>query len=370
MRPTLARDSSSATAESYSSARGQRSVLVWQLLDQAVEECADLPRAHSPKAAAERFRETVRSVRNEIRRTAMGGTATNLSPSESVRRALSQLRRHFLECAAHATPQPDSEQTLNVLRAMERVNDALGGDAVQRFADRLSSPNALEAVIAVAHDVRSPLTSIVFLVDTIRNGHSGPLTPQQERQLTLVYSAALGLSGLANDLIELANGGEQLLGLAPVAFSIRECMYAVRDIVRPIAEEKQLRLELVLPKTDIRMGHSSALNRVLLNLTTNALKFTSRGRVELSVRELSRTRVQFSIVDTGRGIGTELMGHLFDGFRPQSDTGQYVFSSAGLGLMISQKLIAAMGGELKVCSELNTGTRMWFELELPPARRV
>jgi len=123
------------------------------------------------------------------------------------------------------------------------------------------------------------------------------------------------------------------------------------------------------PDVDFRVGHPGALNRVLLNLTTNALKFTSSGFVEISVRSVAPARLEFSVRDTGRGIPPQVMSSLFDPFR-RRDPGDYAFSSAGLGLSICRKLVSAMGGTLGVETSDTNGTRFFFELELPVVTRL
>lgn len=292
-------------------------------------------------------------------------------PSDAaVRRLLEVIRSEFLELASQS-PEPSAAQLLAVLRGIECVRRALEADAAQRFASRISSPNALETIVAVAHDMRSPLTSVLFLVDALRKEHSGPVTPHQERQLLLVYGAVFALSSLASDLLDLARGGDRLLDPMPAPFSISECLHVVRDIVQPIAEEKKLGMLLEAPeKGDRRVGQPAALTRVLLNLTTNALKFTDEGSVKVSVTGVSRNEVEFAVSDTGRGIPPEVLDTLFDAFRQQSHSGKTVFSSAGLGLSICQKLVSAMGGTLAVDSVYGERTRFSFRLHLPLAPRL
>ena len=300
------------------------------------------------------------------------GLAPNLGSLPSyapARRLVDALRSEFIQLGSQP-PQPSSEQLLSVLRGIEGVRSALEADAAQRLASRISSPNALEAVVAVAHDMRSPLTSVLFLVDTLRKGHSGPITPHQEKQLLLVYGAAFGLSSLASDLLDLARGGDRLLDPVQVPFSISECLHVVRDIVKPIAEEKKLEMILEAPgKGDRRVGQPTAITRVLLNLATNALKFTDEGNVTVSVKDVSRTEVEFAVSDTGRGIPDEVVDTLFDAFRHQR-SGETVFSSAGLGLSICQKLVSAMGGTIAVESVYGERTRFSFRLKLPLAPRL
>jgi signal transduction histidine kinase len=242
-------------------------------------------------------------------------------------------------------------------------------DVAAQFADHLAGPSAMQLIVEVAHDMRSPLGSILFLAERLKTLQSGPLNPVQERQLGLIYSAAFGLSALAGDVIELAHGGAGLVDQRPVPFSISDLLQSVRAIVQPIAEEKGLVVKIVEPEADSRIGHPAALNRILLNLTTNALKFTSEGSVELSAVQRSRTRIEFAVQDTGRGIPAPVMDTLFDTFRPRARMGEFTFSSAGLGLAICRQLVSALGGVFAVDTS-ETGTRFYFDLELPLAAKL
>jgi signal transduction histidine kinase len=284
------------------------------------------------------------------------------------RKMLETLRGAFLE-EMRAAERADGSDALHLLRALERVQAGLDLDSAQRFANKLSGADGLEMVVEVAHDLRSPLASVLFLAETLRNGQSGSINPIQERQLGLVYSAAFGLSALASDVIELVRGGERLIDQHPVPFSVAETLQSVRDIVLPIAEEKGLTVRVVRPDADSRVGHPVALNRVLLNLTTNALKFTSEGHVEVVCKAVTKSRIEFSVKDTGRGIPAEVLPTLFDAFRRRVKPGQFTFSSAGLGLSICRQLVGRMGGELQVDTAPGAGTRFHFELELPVSSR-
>jgi signal transduction histidine kinase len=106
---------------------------------------------------------------------------------------------------------------------------------------------------------------------------------------------------------------------------------------------------------------------VLLNLTTNALKFTDRGVVELTAIDVGPDRVELAVRDTGPGIPPEAMEALFQPWRRAKLVPRYSLSSTGLGLAICRRLVAAMGAELKVDTRPGWGTRFHFELELPPA---
>ncbi len=280
-------------------------------------------------------------------------------------RLLAGLRRALLALAPGDAS--GSDEVVRTLQQVERLAVALEADASAQFAEHVLGPNALQLLVEVAHDMRSPLGSIQFLVERMRRGQTGPVSPMQERHLDLVYSAAFGLSAMTSDLMELAQGGARLVGPGVVPFSLGEVMRAVRDVVQPIAEEKSLALRFSGPTVDLRRGHPAALHRVLLNLVTNALKFTNAGSVTVQAEAISQTTVRFVVVDTGRGMPAAVTARLGNDLSPQSrGEADTVFSSAGLGLAICQKLVVAMGGRLSIQSTENNGSQLDFTLVLPP----
>lgn len=343
---------------------------VWRFLDEAVSHVeAGWQQVVEDSPAQEEVRTHLAQLSAAIRAAADGGEPPVDGAPRSVlsRRLLELVRRELVDQVQREASPPDSRSLLILLGAMERVHERLEPDWAQHFADRLSGPDGLELVVEVAHDLRSPLTSILFLAETLQRGRSGPINAVQERQLGLVYSAAFGLSSLASDVIELARGGDRLVDLDPIPFSVSDILESVRDIVQPIAEEKGLAVKLEAPEADFRVGHPVALSRVLLNLTTNALKFTADGFVEVAGKQLDDTRVEFSVRDTGRGIPPQAMLTLFEPFRRRQKQGEYAFSGAGLGLSICRKLVEAMRSTLKVETAPDFGTRFHFELALPLA---
>ena len=279
------------------------------------------------------------------------------------RRVVALLRRYLLE---HDEAVPPGGLR-PVLRALEQVAASMEPRWTERFQERMTGPSGLDLVVEVAHDLRSPLTSILFLAEIMLRGRSGPLTPLQERQLGLVYSAAFGLNAVASDVIELVRGGDRLVGREPQPFSVAEVLESVRDIVRPIAEEKGLELHFEGPGRDRRVGHPGALNRVLLNLTTNALKFSSVGHVEVTLTDGAGLALDCTVRDTGRGIPEAAMETLFEPFRRRQQPGDYAFSGSGLGLSICRKLVEAMGSTLEVSAVAGEGTCFRFTLQLPEA---
>ena len=343
--------------------------LVEALRQAVLETDAESKRLLHHAGTAEEMAQLLRDIGNGVRSGLVddAGECPTL-PRSILARALLGLLRARLTAILEGWPPPlDAQQIVRLFAAVEKVGHAVELDWSQHFSGRLSGHDGLELVVEVAHDLRSPLTSILFLAETIQRGRSGPLTQVQERQLGLIYSAAFGLSTVASDVIELARGGDRLVDLEPIPFSINDIFESVRDIVLPIAEEKGLAVNLSPPDADFRVGHPVALSRVLLNLTTNALKFTNEGYVEVRGTSLGGNRIEFAVRDTGRGIPPQAMATLYEPFRRRQRQAEYAFSGSGLGLSICRKLVEAMHSTMQVETEAGQGTRFYFALDLPRA---
>jgi signal transduction histidine kinase len=142
-------------------------------------------------------------------------------------------------------------------------------------------------------------------------------------------------------------------------------MDAVCAIVQPMCEEKGVPLTTYFPANDGRVGYASAIQQALLNLTSNALRYTDAGAVTLGCSEITDDRLEFWVEDTGPGIPDDVLERLCYGFPPEGV--KLRFSSAGLGLAIVRTLVEAMGSTLQVDSG-SEGTRFSFVLELPKTR--
>ena len=234
---------------------------------------------------------------------------------------------------------------------------------------RLPDHDALSLLVGVTHDMRSPLSSMLMLVERLRSGQAGPLTRTQERQLGLLYSATFELAVMTNDALDFARGTASLASEAPVAFSITDLFRSVRQVVQPIAEEKGLLLRCSGPTTDRRIGQPTILHRVLLNLVTNALKYTDTGTVTLTATAVGATSLCFQVDDSGRGMPEEVVASLATPGGGGPVGGGPVFSEAfsgsGLGLGICRRLLGDLDSALEIESLRPTGTRVQFTLALP-----
>ena len=277
------------------------------------------------------------------------------------------LRSRMLTAGDDDAVPPPAEQILGMLVRLEAVQDELRRGAGERgVLSLLSSLRGPELMVELAHDLRSPLTSILFLAEALRNGHSGAVNQVQHRQLGIMYGAALSMVAMVGDVIEVSRGGSSLVENPPTAFAISHSFESISDLVRPMLEQKGIELRLRPIDRDHRLGLPLALNRVLLNLTTNAIKFTDQGYVELSAHDLGDDRVEFSVRDTGMGIDEAEHNRLFQAIRTDPVRHTLRFSGSGLGLSICRRLVAAMGGELEFETRSGWGTRFFFSVHVPP----
>jgi signal transduction histidine kinase len=267
----------------------------------------------------------------------------------------------------HSEEAADAQQAIHILSALGRVQCLIDVNGPEQMPDLVAGRDAAGLLIEIAHDMRSPLAAILFLLDMLRTERSGPVNSLQQQQLRLIYAASLGIMQLACDMIDSVRGASRLMAERPIEFSIAETFASVRDIVLPMAQEKGVELDFILPPGDRRKGLQTVIHRVLLNLTSNAIKFTNTGVVTLAAVEVSGTMIEFWIQDSGREIPAEVMEQLFRPFRRSDSGGARTFSSAGLGLSICHKLTMALGSELQVTTTPTKGTRFCFVLNLPLA---
>lgn len=281
-----------------------------------------------------------------------------------VRRLLRALRLEILKGCGGSSAPCTAEEALTALRGLEKLHGTLLPQEAQEFAGRLTEPDGFELLVEVAHDLRSPLTSITFMAETLRAGYSGELTELQKNQLGLIWSAAFGMMSVFSDLMDLAKERSNIFEDSPGPFSISGVFEELRQMLEPMVVVKGIELRLKPPLHEKVAGHRLALFRVLLNLTTNAIKFTEEGFVEVSARTVDRNLVEFSVRDTGRAIPEEAQPSLFQPFKKARDRRGYFFSGSGLGLSIARRYLRGMGSDLDFETKPGWGTRFHFKLHL------
>ena len=219
---------------------------------------------------------------------------------------------------------------------------------------------AHELLVGVTHDLRSPLSSILVLVEQLRGGQAGALTATQDRLLGLVQGAAFHMAALTNDTLDLARGAGGLVTAPPTAIRMPELLGSIRSLVLPIAEQRRLHLRLSAPPMGPRLGQQALVHRVLANLVTNALRYTEAGGVTISVRPIGATAVAFDVRDSGVGLPPALADWLAHGSLVTPP-------HAGVGLALCRRLLESVGSRLHHAPIHPFGSHFTFQLEMPPA---
>jgi protein-histidine pros-kinase len=218
----------------------------------------------------------------------------------------------------------------------------------------------------MSHELRTPLNAIIGFTGTLLMRLPGPLTADQEKQLRTIQTSSRHLLLLINDLLDLAKieSGKVQFTLEPV--SCESVLEEVTTTLRPLADVKGIKLELISTNGDsVVLADRRAFSQIILNLTSNAIKFTERGSVRLEAtqkQENNKPVIEISVTDTGMGIRPEDKAKLFQAFSRVDNEKGRALEGTGLGLHLSKRLAELLGGRILLESEYGKGSRFTLVL--------
>lgn len=220
-------------------------------------------------------------------------------------------------------------------------------------------------VANMSHEFRTPLNGIVGMAELLA---TSSLTPDQRDSAEVIRASARSLQALVEDVLDISAIEAGKLKRNDTDFSLRALIDNIKMMLQPSAHAKGLAFDIVLPADvpDALNGDSGHLQQILVNLLTNAIKFTEVGKVELEVSVLERTseagQFCFSVRDTGIGITPEALKRIFHAFE-QADSGRdRRYGGTGLGTTIALALTEILGGHLSVESEEGVGSHFWIDV--------
>ena len=260
------------------------------------------------------------------------------------------------------------------LVALRRANARLEARVARQTGELIRARDTAEAanrakssfLANMSHELRTPLNAVLGYTQILLK--DAALTAKNRERLGVVARSGEHLLGMINEVLDLSKIEAGTVALEPADFLLVPLLDSAAEAFRPRAAEKRiaftLRRDADLPAAV--HGDEGKLRQVLCNLLGNAVKFTARGAVELRVARAGADRLSFEVRDTGIGIPAGELADIFLSFHQAAGSG-HAAEGTGLGLAISQRLVALLGGELRVESRLGVGSRFWFEIPLREA---
>ncbi|HZQ19129.1 MAG TPA: ATP-binding protein [Terriglobales bacterium] len=210
----------------------------------------------------------------------------------------------------------------------------------------------------MSHEFRTPLNSILALGQILIDRLDGDLSAEQEKQVRFMRNSAQNLLDLVNDLLDLAKVEAGKVTIRPSNFSVNTLFAALRGMLRPLlVQNSSVKLVFDDPEEDIQIYSDEAkVSQILRNFISNALKFTERGEVRVSVDQEGGNTLRFSVTDTGIGIAEDDQERIFQEWTQLEGKLQKAAKGSGLGLPLSRKLAQLLGGNVHVKSRLGLGS--------------
>jgi PAS domain S-box-containing protein len=241
--------------------------------------------------------------------------------------------------------------------------------ALQRAKEEADAASRAKSyfLASVSHELRTPLNGILGYTQILRR--DSILTDKQRDGIRVIHESADHLLALINDVLDLSKIEAGRIDLHLADFDLMAFAEGIERVFEPKARDKGIVLKTALASDLPRWvrGDEQRLRQVVFNLVANAVKFTERGGVVVSIQREPPEVIRFSVSDSGPGIAPQDIAKLFE---PFSQVGVHTGSGTGLGLAISRSLVEQMKGQLHVESNVGWGSRFWFDVGLPAASGI
>jgi signal transduction histidine kinase/DNA-binding response OmpR family regulator/HPt (histidine-containing phosphotransfer) domain-containing protein len=272
-----------------------------------------------------------------------------------------ELRDRSLKAYQNEVEKRVRERTVMLNAAVAEAQEAL---MRAEGASRAKS----DFLARMSHEIRTPMNGVLGMAELLR--HSTTLDARQKRYAATIHQSGSVLLNIINDILDFSKIEAGKLELEKAPFCLRETIEDAVDIAAERALSKGLELVCDIPsnlETNVS-GDGQRLRQIVINLISNAVKFTERGEVRVSVRkatqELINPRYHFEVKDTGIGIRPENCATIFESFAQEDSSTTRHYGGTGLGLAICKQLVELMGGEIGLTSAPGVGSTFFFSVPL------
>ncbi len=265
------------------------------------------------------------------------------------------------------TEEAARKQALTELADHRDHLESIVADRTRELSDaneRLKELDRLKSmfIASMSHELRTPLNSIIGFTGIMVKGMTGPINPEQKKQLGMVQDSARHLLALINDVIDISKIEAGKIEADVSTFDLADVIRDIQNTFAPQAAEQGLALNIQIPESIAVTSDDRRIKQIIMNLVSNAIKFTDTGRAGLIVHRQG-SMVTVSVSDTGIGINGEDLQKIFRPFERIAVPGRLT-EGTGLGLYLSQKLARFLGGDITAESEIHKGSVFTFSFPI------
>jgi PAS domain S-box-containing protein len=270
----------------------------------------------------------------------------------------------------------ENDVAIRIVGTSQDVTDAKNAEKELIKAKQIAEQSLVlkETFLAnMSHEIRTPMNAIIGFTDILSKRN---LQAQEKEYVQIIKNSGESLLRIINDILDISKIEADMIVFEEHPLSIEEIFKSLQTMLHQKAKEKELELIYIADRNvpEVLLGDPTRITQILINLTGNAIKFTKKGKVEITAKliaeEKEKSIVQFLVSDTGIGIPEDKLNSIFERFKQAEDHTTRNYGGTGLGLSIAKQLVELQGGQMSITSRLGKGTQVMFTLPLKKTKGI